>query len=169
MESSHQRIVRLTGRFPWELCFCSFFVRSIAQHLLDKGPPPPPPPPETIATRRRRRRNNFHYFYILLHLIKDIHHLNSLSKVLSQVLCQREFLWTTLTRNLTQASLGATFFGDELHVTPALVAAMALSPLSVWLLAQTPTRRNSIQRPSLPDDKGWSWNSERMAWNQGPV
>eukprot|EP00434_Breviolum_minutum_P004151 symbB.v1.2.003659.t1/scaffold175.1/size369221/15 len=59
-----------------------------------------------------------------------------------------------LLQNLTQASLGATFFGDELHVTPALVAAMALSPLGVWLLAQTPTRRNSIQRPSLPDDKG---------------
>eukprot|EP00438_Fugacium_kawagutii_P033876 Skav201121 [mRNA] locus=scaffold185:506227:512983:- [translate_table: standard] len=43
-----------------------------------------------------------------------------------------------LQMNLTQASLGSSFFGDMLRVTPSLVAAALLAPLGVWLLAQTP-------------------------------
>ncbi|CAJ1354437.1 unnamed protein product, partial [Effrenium voratum] len=46
-----------------------------------------------------------------------------------------------LLQNLTEASLGAPFFGDRVKVTPALLAALAVAPLSVWLLAQTPERR----------------------------
>ncbi|CAK8997341.1 unnamed protein product [Durusdinium trenchii] len=43
-----------------------------------------------------------------------------------------------LLQNLTQASLGATFFRDEVEITPAIVSAMIIAPVSVWLLAQTP-------------------------------
>jgi hypothetical protein len=52
-------------------------------------------------------------------------------------------------RNLTQASLGATFFGDQLQLTPSVVIAAALAPLGLYLLAQTPERRRaSLRRAS---------------------
>jgi len=50
---------------------------------------------------------------------------------------------------LTQASLGATFFGDQLQLTPSVVIAAALAPLGLYLLAQTPERRRaSLRRAS---------------------
>lgn len=54
-----------------------------------------------------------------------------------------------LLQNLTQASLDATFFGDQLQLTPSVVIAAALAPLGLYLLAQTPERRRaSLRRAS---------------------
>lgn len=53
-----------------------------------------------------------------------------------------------LLQNLTQASLGVSFFGDQLQLTPSVVLAAASAPVGLYLLAQTPERRASLRRAS---------------------